>query len=195
MSKHTKRQVNELCSCVLFPCLSPQFAFYLLRTLQFLLFMENTSDLFTEKKFLIFIFNLEICNWCDLLLLGIIGLVILNWHRCVVIRFWNNSCNYSLNRTSLGPIDTSRKWYLHLNNNTIKGRASTIFVSFSSSCCGGIFFLFFFFFGGGLPAKPPLPAPLPLSSLSHKEGLSLTYYYSWFKDSVIYTKYVQKTCW
>ena len=165
MSKHTKRQVNELCSCVLFPCLSPQFAFYLLRTLQFLLFMENTSDLFTEKKFLIFIFNLEICNWCDLLLLGIIGLVILNWHRCVVIRL---SCNYSLNRTSLGPIDTSRKWYLHLNNNTIKGRASTIFVSFSSSCCGGIFFLFFFFFWGGdclpnPPSQPPFPYPPSLT--------------------------------
>ena len=32
MSKHTKRQVNELCfpTCVLLPCLSPQFAFYFL---------------------------------------------------------------------------------------------------------------------------------------------------------------------
>ena len=32
MSKHTKLQINELCfpTCVLLPCLSPQFAFYFL---------------------------------------------------------------------------------------------------------------------------------------------------------------------
>lgn len=107
-----------------------------------------------------------ISNWTSCRSIeGIIGLVILNWHRCVVIRFSNNSCNYSFNRTSLSPIDTSRKWYLHLNNNTIKGRASTIFVSFSSSCCGG-----FFLGGGRLPAHTPPQPPLPLSSLSLKKS-------------------------
>lgn len=130
-----------------------------------------------------------ISNWTSCRSIeGIIGLVILNWHRCVVIRFSNNSCNYSFNRTSLSPIDTSRKWYLHLNNNTIKGRASTIFVSFSSSCCGG-----FFLGGGRLPAHTPPPQP-PFSyppSLS-KKVVSLTYCYSRFKGKC--QRYLHKIC-
>ena len=69
MSKHTKRQVNELCfpTCVLLPCLSPQFAFNFLlsydgqrkRVSSLFLCLSSFSSRNQEKKNLHVIHGVE----------------------------------------------------------------------------------------------------------------------------------------